>query len=410
MTKNVPATRDYEVVAYEARDGQKITLTPEVVKNFLVTGKKELVSIQELIYFMGICKARGLNPFARDCYLIKYSDDPAAIITSIDFYRSRARAQEDCTGWECGVIVLRKDGTIHRSYGLILPDEELVGGWFKAQPKGWTTPFEIEVNLSGYIKKTAAGATTKFWAKENQPTMIRKVVESQGLRILWPDPFRGTVIAEEIGQLSELLGAVELMPEGEPEKPKDEEYDTSKFDAMVEEKLKHLPTGEEAAIRAAHLGVYLKQTAKKMSTKKEPWTPEKLMVSVVDFFEPYTLPAAEAKKRGIDPNQKGFWLKFLAWEAHGDRPWNQPPPPPDAGKEAPGGGEDSPWPDKKTTETAGGEGEPETFDQVAERVYGQAVSKYPKLKDMKEHLGITHKKDLTPENIAEIEAKLKEAE
>ena len=180
-----------KVVAYEARDGQKVELSIDIVKNFLVTGKKEMVSSQEFVFFIGVCKARGLNPFAKDCYLIKYSNDPAAIITSIDFYRSRARAQADCVGWEKGVICLnRETGEVRYSKGLVLPNEDLVGGWFKAQPKGWDMPYEVEVNLEGYIKHTNTGDITKFWQPANQPTMIAKVAESQGLRALWPDEFR----------------------------------------------------------------------------------------------------------------------------------------------------------------------------------------------------------------------------
>ena len=115
-------------VVYESR-GQKVELTAQIVRDFLVTGKKELVSDQEIYYFLGICKARQLNPFVKDCYLIKYGSEPAAIITAIDFYRSRARAAVDCTGWQKGVICLNKDtGELRYSNGLVLSNEELVGG------------------------------------------------------------------------------------------------------------------------------------------------------------------------------------------------------------------------------------------------------------------------------------------
>jgi phage recombination protein Bet len=225
-----------KVVAYKARDGQDVTLSIDIVKNFLVTGKKELVSSQEFVYFMGVCKARGLNPFAKDCYLIKYSTEAAAIITSIDFYRSRARAQADCTGWEKGVICLNtKTGEVRYSKGLVLPDEELVGGWFKAQPTGWSMPYEVEVNLEGYIKHTNTGEITKFWQKANQPTMIAKVAESQGLRSLWPDEFRGTITAEEAQVSLESFETIDIDKIGENDN-EDQQPDTSAFDKLVEAK------------------------------------------------------------------------------------------------------------------------------------------------------------------------------
>ena len=186
-----------KVIKYEASDGQNVELTFEAIKQFLVQGKPDLVTNQEMVYFMGICKSRGLNPFAKDCYLIKYSSDPAAIITSIDFFRSRAKAQPDCKGWESGVIVLR-DGEIVYSNGLVLENDDLMGGWFRARPEGWDHDFNLEVNLKGYIKTTNVGKITKFWAPENQPTMIRKVAESQGLRELWPDEFGKIYTTEEV--------------------------------------------------------------------------------------------------------------------------------------------------------------------------------------------------------------------
>lgn len=188
-----------DLVKYTATDGQEVSLTFDTIRKFLVAGKGNLVTPQELVYFMGICKTRKLNPFAKDCYLIKYSEqESAAIVTSVDYFRKRARAQADCRGWKRGVIVQKPDGTLRYSNGLVLEDEILLGGWFEAQPEGWAYPFMLEVNLTGYIKKTRNGDITKFWQPENQPTMIMKIAESQGLRTLWPDEFQGIHTREEI--------------------------------------------------------------------------------------------------------------------------------------------------------------------------------------------------------------------
>lgn len=179
---NLPANRE---VNYDV-EGVQIKLTPGLIRTFLVRGKGNLVTDQEVVFFMGLCQARRLNPLAGDCYLVKYSEDPAAIITAIEFLRSRARASEDCQGWTKGIIVKTKDGGTKDSYGLLLDDETLVGGWFEATPKGWDGKFRLEVNLRGYVKKTNTGSITKFWQADNQPTMIAKVAEAQGLRTLWP--------------------------------------------------------------------------------------------------------------------------------------------------------------------------------------------------------------------------------
>ncbi len=206
------------VIKYKANDGSDIKLTFDTIRRYLVSGHPEYVSDQELMYFGGICKARGLNPFAKDAYLIKYTqNDPAAIITSIDYFRARAKSQTDCQGWKAGIIVKTASGDIRRSNGLILEGETLVGGWFSAQPRGWHEPFELEVNLKPYIKMTKDGYPTKFWSEENQPTMIRKVAESQGLREVWPAEFAKLYVPEEVdsGLVMETSFSVPVAPEGE---------------------------------------------------------------------------------------------------------------------------------------------------------------------------------------------------
>lgn len=195
-----------KVVAYEAADGQRIELTAEIVKKYLVSGKPELITIQELVYFLNICKARRLNPLVKDCYLVKYDQSPAAIITSIDFYRKQARAQQDNKGWQKGLILWdEKEKQQLRTNGIMVPGYQLIGAWFKAKPAGWEVDFDLEVNLSGYIKKTRDGNPTQFWSKENQPSQIMKVAEAQGLRTVWPGLFQNIYEESEMpdpGQIS----------------------------------------------------------------------------------------------------------------------------------------------------------------------------------------------------------------
>ena len=188
------------IVEYRSRDGQQIKLSPSIIKRFLVSGNSDLVTDQELYLYMGICKSRGLNPFIKDAYLIKYAgNDPAAIIVSIDYYRKRARAQTDCRGWKCGIVVKNmRDEIEYREGAIILDGEVLIGGWFEAMPDGWDVPMKKTVNLNRYIKKTKDGRTTRFWSPENQPEMIVKVVEGQGLRATWPDEFQGLYVDAEM--------------------------------------------------------------------------------------------------------------------------------------------------------------------------------------------------------------------
>ncbi len=181
------------VTQYKSGDGQMIKLSFDIIKRYLVSGKANLVTTQEMVFYMGVCKSRALNPFIGDCYLIKYTErERAGIIVSIDYYRKRARSKPDCQGWKNGIVVKNIEGDIELREGCIkLEEEELLGGWYEATPKGWTVPMKKIVGLERYIKKTREGKITQFWQPNNQPEMIAKVAESQGLRATWPDEFQG---------------------------------------------------------------------------------------------------------------------------------------------------------------------------------------------------------------------------
>jgi phage recombination protein Bet len=229
--------KEQSVIKYKSRDGQDITLSFELVRDFLIQGKKELVSQQELFFFMGICKSRGLNPFKKDAYLIKYSEDPAAVVTSIDFYRSRARAKKDCTGWKSGIAILTEGKKIeYREGNLLLDGETLIGGWFESKPTGWDEPLKHTVNLKPYIKKTKQGEITRFWSEDKQPMMIQKVAEAQGLRKLWPDEFQqvyyeGEILAEERSPDTEIAKLAIMEPQ--KKKPPEQDQPPQEHDELI---------------------------------------------------------------------------------------------------------------------------------------------------------------------------------
>lgn len=262
-------------VEYTAHDGQPVKLTLAIVKKYLVHGHPELVSDQELMYFLHICRARGLNPFTKDAYLIKFTaDQGAAIVTAIDFYRRRAKAAPDCKGWKKGILVKTTGGRIKATAGIMLEDEKLVGGWFEAQPQNWTEPFRLEVNLNGYIKKKKSGEITQFWQAENQPSQIAKVAESQGLRTLWPDLFTGTYTDAEINGAP--IDTVGLITEGQGEG----EEAADLFDSTVPE-----------GTNLEHLMAFLETTAK-------------IAKKTID----------EVRAEGLKEKEK-FWAAFSKWEA-----------------------------------------------------------------------------------------------
>ena len=248
MHTNRPETkpaREAKIVEYKAHDGQHVKLDLEVCKNFLVRGKAQYVTTQEFVFFMGVCKSRGVNPFAMDCYLIKYAQEGnAAIIVSRGHYQASAKQQPDCQGWSSGVIIKKGEGLEYREGHLVLEDEELVGGWFEAQPKNWLKPKRHTVPLAPYIKKTYKGEITQFWQPEKQGMMIEKVAEVQGLRSLWSREFANLHILEEMVEADSPTSLPPGPNDPGPDKPRGPE--TTK-EAYKKEPLPPQPETAEAA-------------------------------------------------------------------------------------------------------------------------------------------------------------------
>lgn len=185
------------IVEYETDSG-KVKLSYETVKKYLVSGDPSKVTDQEVMMFIALCKYQKLNPFLREAYLIKYSDEPATIVTGKETFTKRAAKNELCAGWQAGVIVIDKDGkTQQRNGTLVLPGENLVGGWARIIRKDWKEPLEITVSLNEYIRCRRDGQPTRNW-KEMPATMIRKVALVQALREAFPEDFQGMYSPEEM--------------------------------------------------------------------------------------------------------------------------------------------------------------------------------------------------------------------
>jgi len=264
-------------IEYVAADNQKITLSTPIVRKYLVRGKPELVTEQEIMFFLAVCKARAMNPYVGDCYLIKFTtEEGAAIVTSIDYFRRRARAQKDCQGWKVGLLVKKPDGTVKETSGLVLDDEELVGAWFEAKPVGWEFPRRLEVNLKGYIKTKKDGGVTKFWSEEKQPTMIAKVAEAQGLRMVWP------------GEFGKIYSTEEVSPDGSDSGPIVDVSTIKSFDELLAEK--KLNDNQQAM-----LNQFIEELAKANKV-----TPDEIKESAAQdfdsFWKAFRAKAAEGKK------------------------------------------------------------------------------------------------------------------
>ena len=177
-----------------------VQLSINLVKRYL-SGDNPNVTESEIMYFMKLCKARGLNPYIRDAYLIKYGNQPAAIIVAKDAVEKRAIQNPKYDGKEVGIYVENKEtGELIKREGSILRKnkEELVGAWWTVYRKDWKYPITKEVNFDEYIQKKKDGTPNTNW--ENRPvTMITKVAIVQALREAFIEELSGMYEAEEMG-------------------------------------------------------------------------------------------------------------------------------------------------------------------------------------------------------------------
>lgn len=185
------------VVRYDIGD-EKINLTPNVVQNYIV-GSNAKITEQEFYFFAQLCKARKLNPFLKEAYLIKYSDNQSAqIVVGKDVIVKRAVKHPMYDGKESGVIVEDKDGNIKERIGcFVSPKETLVGGWCKVYRKDWNHPEYMSVSLDEAAQHKSNGELNSNWLSK-PATMIEKVAKVRALREAFVEEFSGLYDEEEM--------------------------------------------------------------------------------------------------------------------------------------------------------------------------------------------------------------------
>ena len=184
-------------VVYEV-DGQQIKLTPKIVQDYIV-GTNAQITMPEFKMFTELCKVRGLNPFLREAYLIKYSNSqPASIVVGKDAILKRAVLNPKYNGMKSGIYVINENGEeIKRTGTFKLPTETLVGGWAEVFRKDWDNSIESSVSLEEPIQRKGNGEPNSNWSKQ-PATMIEKVAKVRALREAFVEDLGGMYEAEEM--------------------------------------------------------------------------------------------------------------------------------------------------------------------------------------------------------------------
>lgn len=204
------------IVEYDA-NGVMVSLSPELVRNYLVSGNKEAVSINELVVFMNLCRFNGLNPWLKEAYCIKYGNEPAAMVIGKETFQKRAESTPAYDGSTSGIIVETEEGDIKYRIGTFkLPGETVIGGFAEVFRKDRAHSCRVEVSMDEYVGRKKDGTLNSQWSKR-PATMIRKVALVQALRESFPHNVSGMYTAEEVGQVEPVELPVEVPHDVRPE-------------------------------------------------------------------------------------------------------------------------------------------------------------------------------------------------
>jgi len=173
------------MVKYRWED-QELTLTKNDVKSFISTSPN--VTDKEIQDFMWLCEYRGLNPFIKEAYLIKYGNYPANIVVSKDVMDGRVDVDKRYDGEEV---------THNYKRGMDLNDF-----WVRVKifRKGCSRPVsDVTAYYPEYVGKKKDGSITSMW--RNKPfTMLQKVCKAQAKRESNPKDLSGMYLSEEFDQ------------------------------------------------------------------------------------------------------------------------------------------------------------------------------------------------------------------
>lgn len=184
-------------IEYEAfLSKERISLTPRMVMKFLCKPTKsgKLCTHDQALRFCMLCRARGLNPWEGDAFIVGYdsSDGPEfSLITAHQAFLKRAEVHPEYDGMESGVIVQIGNDITEREGDFFLDQEKLKGGWARIYLRNRSHPVFKSLRLEAFNK--AFGR----W-KVDPAGMIVKCAEADALRSAFPNTLGGMYLEDEL--------------------------------------------------------------------------------------------------------------------------------------------------------------------------------------------------------------------
>lgn len=175
----------------------KVKLSIAIVRDMIEVKTKSGASCSnaDALKFIAMCKAKRLNPFEGDAFLIGYDtkDGPRfSLITAHQTYLKRAELHPEFDGMESGVIIKFGDGTmLERQGDYYEGGETVVGGWAKVHFKTRKFPMYKRVRMERFKKPFG------IWL-DDAAGMIVKCAEADALRSAFPTMLGGLYMREEL--------------------------------------------------------------------------------------------------------------------------------------------------------------------------------------------------------------------
>lgn len=143
----------------------------------------------EFVAFVEMGKSTGLNPFLKEIWAVKYGEAPAQIFIGRDGYRKSAQRHNQYDYHFVDAVYSNdffevNDGVFSHKYSL-KDRGNVVGAYCSIKRKDGSRPFYHYVDFKEYNKGQSV------W-KEKPVTMIKKVAESQALRMAFQELFAGS--------------------------------------------------------------------------------------------------------------------------------------------------------------------------------------------------------------------------